>query len=99
MDIITTHVNADFDCLGGMIAAKKLYPDAEMVFAGGQERSLREFFLKSAIYAYDFKRIKEIDLNGVKRLVLVDVHHSGRATEHSYRPALKTLLEEDWPIR
>ncbi|NLV24896.1 MAG: CBS domain-containing protein [Deltaproteobacteria bacterium] len=78
MDIITTHVNADFDCLGGMIAAKKLYPDAEMVFAGGQERSLREFFLKSAIYAYDFKRIKEIDLNGVKRLVLVDVHHSGR---------------------
>jgi hypothetical protein len=32
-------------------------------------------------------------------LTVRDVHHSGRATEHSYRPALKTLLEEDWPIR
>ena len=51
MEIITTHINADFDCLGGMIAAKKLYPRAEMVFPGSQERSLREFFLKSTSYA------------------------------------------------
>ena len=26
MDVITTHINADFDCLGSMIAAKRLYP-------------------------------------------------------------------------
>ena len=49
MDVITTHINADFDCLGAMIAAKKLYPDAEMVFPGAQERNLREFFLRSTI--------------------------------------------------
>ncbi|MBN1142388.1 MAG: CBS domain-containing protein [Deltaproteobacteria bacterium] len=78
MDLITTHVNADFDCLGGMIAAKKLYPDAEMVFAGGQERGLREFFLKSAFYAFDFKRFKEIDAARITRLILVDVRNSAR---------------------
>ena len=27
MDVITTHLNADFDALGAMIAAKKLYPE------------------------------------------------------------------------
>ncbi|WP_291316270.1 DHH family phosphoesterase [Desulfuromonas sp.] len=78
MEVITTHVNADFDCLGAMIAAKKLYPRAQLVFAGAQERSLREFFLRSALYAYDFKRIRDIDLDAITRLILVDVRQSQR---------------------
>jgi len=61
-----------------MIAAKKLYPKAEMVFAGSQERSLREFFLHSASYAYAFKRVKDIDLDRITRLILVDVREPGR---------------------
>lgn len=78
MDVITTHINADFDCLGAMVAARKLYPDAEMVFPGSQERNLREFFLRSTIYAYDFKRLRDIDMASVKRLILVDVRQSER---------------------
>jgi len=78
MEIITTHINADFDCLGSMIAAKKLYPQAELVFSGSQERSLREFFLKSSSYAYGFKRVKDIDFAAVTRLILVDVSQSHR---------------------
>jgi tRNA nucleotidyltransferase (CCA-adding enzyme) len=73
MDVITTHINADFDCLGAMIAAKKLYPRAEMVFSGAQERSLREFFLKNVSYSNQFKRIRDIDLESITRLILVDV--------------------------
>ena len=78
MDVITTHINADFDCLGSMIGARKLYPDAVMVFAGSQERSLREFFVKSAFYAYDFKRVRDVDLAKIERLILVDVRQSSR---------------------
>ena len=78
MDVITTHINADFDCLGSMIAARRLYPDAVMVFPGGQERSLREFFLKSAQYAFGFKRVRDIDLQEITRLVLVDVSQPSR---------------------
>ncbi|HKI52222.1 MAG TPA: CBS domain-containing protein [Geothermobacteraceae bacterium] len=78
MEIITTHINADFDCLGSMIAAKKLYPEAELVFSGSQERTLREFFLKSSSYSYGFKRIKEIDFAAVTRLILVDVSQADR---------------------
>ena len=68
MDVITTHINADFDCLGSMIAAKKLYPQAEMVFAGAQERSLRDYLLKNPEQAALFKRIKDIDLADIRRL-------------------------------
>jgi tRNA nucleotidyltransferase (CCA-adding enzyme) len=78
MEVITTHINADFDCLGSMIAAKRLYPDAVMVFPGGQERSLREFFLSSVQYAFGFKRTRDIDLDKVTRLILVDVRQASR---------------------
>ncbi len=78
MDVITTHINADFDCLGSMIAAKKLYPQAEMVFAGAQERSLREYLLKNPENASLFKRIRNIDLADIRRLILVDVCQAER---------------------
>ena len=78
MEVITTHINADFDCLGAMVAAKRLYPEAVMIFAGAQERSLRQFFLQSTLYAFDIRRVKEIDLAKVTRLILVDVRDSDR---------------------
>jgi tRNA nucleotidyltransferase (CCA-adding enzyme) len=77
-EIITTHINADFDSLSSMVAAKKLYPDATLVFPGSQEKSLRNFFLHSISYLFDFSRIKEIDLDQVKRLILVDTRQRNR---------------------
>lgn len=78
MDVIATHVNADFDGLGSMIAAKRLYPDAVLVFPGGHERGLRDFLLHSTLYAYDIKKIRDIDLGEVTRLILVDVRSVAR---------------------
>ena len=78
MEIITTHVNADFDAMGSMIAAKKLYPDALLVFPGSQERTLREYFIRSTVYIYGFKRLRDIDIEKVTRLILVDTRQSSR---------------------
>ena len=100
MEIITTHINADFDCLGSMIGARKLYPNALMVFPGAQERGLREFFLRSAFYAYDFKRLKDIDLAAVTRLILVDVRQSERIgpfDEVARRPGVEIHIYDHHP--
>ncbi len=78
MEVITTHVNADFDAMGSMIAAKKLYPDAVLVFPGSQERTLREYFVKSTVYIYGFKRLRDIDIDEVTRLILVDTRQASR---------------------
>lgn len=102
MDVITTHINADFDCLGSMIAAHRLYPRAEMVFPGGQERSLRQFFLKSVEYVYGFKRIKDIDLERIERLILVDVCHSSRIgpfARVAARPGVELHIYDHHPAR
>ncbi len=77
-EIIITHINADFDALSSMVAAKKLYPDAAIVFPGSQEKNLRNFFIHSLSYLFSFTRAKDIDLNAVERLILVDTRQSDR---------------------
>ena len=76
MDIITSHINADFDSLASMVAAKKLYPDAEIVFPGSQEKNLRDFI--EVFHPVKIKRIKDIDLSKVEKLVIVDTKIPGR---------------------
>ncbi len=77
-EIITTHMNADFDALASMIAAKKLYPASTLVFSGSQEKNLKNFFLHSASYLFNFTKVKQIDLSRVRRLILVDTRQRSR---------------------
>ena len=100
MEVITTHVNADFDAMASMIAAKKLYPEAVLVFPGSQERTLREFFVKSTTYIYDFKRLRDVDINQVRRLILVDtrqVSRVGKFQEILDRPDLEIHIYDHHP--
>jgi tRNA nucleotidyltransferase (CCA-adding enzyme) len=77
-EVITTHMNADFDALASMIAAQKLYPGATLAFPGSQERNLRNFFLHSTSYLFNFTKIKHIDFNRIRRLILVDTRQKSR---------------------
>ena len=77
-EVITTHINADFDALASLIAASKLYPQASLVFPGSQERNLRNFFLHSTSYLFNFSKIKQIKFDQIKRLILVDTRQKSR---------------------
>jgi len=76
--VITCHANADFDALAAMIAVSKLYPDAALVFPGTQESSLKDYFIQSAMYLFNFKSLKDIDPLAVKLLVVVDTRQRSR---------------------
>ena len=78
MEVITTHMNADFDALASMLAAKKLYPKANMVFPGAQEKNLRNFFLHTSSYLFDFLRIKYVDVNKISKLIMDDTRQKKR---------------------
>jgi len=75
MEIITCHINADFDCLSGMMGAKKLFPSAQLVFPGAQEKKVRDFL---EIYPVDSMRIKDVELDRVGRLIIVDTKKPDR---------------------
>ncbi len=78
MEVITTHLNADFDAFASIVAAKKLYPDAVVVFPGSREKSLRDFFMESSLYILSIERVKDLDFSKVSRLVLVDTRQKSR---------------------
>jgi tRNA nucleotidyltransferase (CCA-adding enzyme) len=78
MDVITTHVNADFDTIASMLAAHKLYPEAVCVLPGSQEESVKGFLVQSAFYSLPMRKPREIDLDRVRRLILVDIRNSSR---------------------
>ena len=71
MEIITTHTNTDMDALASMVAARKLYPGAKLVLPGVMSRNVEEFMSlhKDAI---NIRTVKQIDLNQVQRVVVVD---------------------------
>ena len=78
MDVITTHINADFDTIASMMAARKLYPGAVLVLPGSKEETVKGFLLQSALYALEMRKVREIDFSKVTRLILVDIRNSSR---------------------
>jgi tRNA nucleotidyltransferase (CCA-adding enzyme) len=76
VDIITSHINADFDALASMVAAKKLYPGSHIVFPGSQEKKLRDFI--GSLHPIEIKRVRDINLSKVTRLIIVDTKKPDR---------------------
>ncbi|MDQ2085748.1 CBS domain-containing protein [Herbivorax sp. ANBcel31] len=77
MEIIVGHINTDFDCIASMIAAKKIYKNAQMVLHGVVGREVREF---TNLYrdTFNFNSIKDINIEEATRVIVVDTHSKSR---------------------
>lgn len=77
MQVITTHVNTDFDALGAMLAAAKLYPGAALYFPGHLSRPVREFY---SLYkdALPIKAPEMLNLGTVREVIIVDTQQANR---------------------
>ncbi len=101
MDVITTHTNADFDCLGAITAALRLYPGALLSFPGSQEKAVRVFVERHPEYLPHFTRAKEINLESITRLIIVDCQQAsriGRFAEILERPGLEIHIYDHHPL-
>ena len=101
MDVITTHINADFDCLGAMAAAARLYPGALISFPGSQEKGVRDFIARHPDYLPAVTRAKDINLDTITRLIIVDCQQAariGRFAEIIERPGLELLVYDHHPV-
>lgn len=98
--IITAHVNADFDALAAMVAAKILYPEAEIIVPTYREKSGINYFLDSISYIFNFRQPRDCDLSQVKTLVVVDTRQRGRipqVAEVLNNPGLKIHCYDHHP--
>ncbi len=71
MEIITTHKNADFDALASVFAATLIYKSALAVLPNSLNPNVRAF-LSLHKDLFPFKTPKEVDMDAVSRLVVVD---------------------------
>ncbi|MBV6468697.1 MAG: CCA-adding enzyme [Nitrospirae bacterium] len=75
MDVITTHLNADFDGLASMVGARKLYPGALLVLPGGAQEAVRHFL---ASHDLGMTKLRDVAPDQIRRLILVDVQEPER---------------------
>jgi tRNA nucleotidyltransferase (CCA-adding enzyme) len=76
--VIITHINADFDAVGSLLAAQKLYPEAVVVFPEISERTLKHFFVNTVSYLFKLTDVKKLDFAEIKKIIIVDTAHSSR---------------------
>lgn len=71
LEVIISHQSTDFDSLAAMVAAKKIYKDALLVFPGAVERNVRKFV---SIYGdiIEVTPLKNIKMQDITKLIIVD---------------------------
>ena len=77
MELLSTHVGADFDALASVLVARRLHPNAEIFFPGSREASVRKL-LATGFVEFAELRQRQIDPAKIERVVLCDVRQSDR---------------------
>src|SRR5689334_21176160 len=93
-EVIISHQSTDFDALGSMLAARRLYPGATVLVHGGLNRNVREF---AALHEQELALAdaSRCDLSAVSRVIVVETSQLGRLgdmAELVERPGVETML-------
>lgn len=75
MEIITTHLEADFDGIASMVAASKLYPEALLVLPGGAQTRERAYLARHPL---PLTPLANIPVSDITRVILVDADDQDR---------------------
>ncbi len=77
MELISTHLGADFDGFASMIAARRLHPEARLFFPGSREGSLRRMIKARGIELPELRH-KDVDPAALTRVILCDIRQPAR---------------------
>ncbi len=78
IELITTHINADFDGIASMLAVSKIYKKALLVLPDIHEHKLYNFYVNSLYSSYNFVKLSDINYENVSRIIIVDTHQRNR---------------------
>ncbi|HEV2855738.1 MAG TPA: CBS domain-containing protein [Thermoanaerobaculia bacterium] len=77
MELLSTHLGADFDGFASMIAARRLHPGAELFFPGSREGSLRRMIEARRIELPELRH-RDVDPAALTRVILCDIRQRDR---------------------
>ena len=100
LTVITTHANADFDAIGSMLAAHKLYPGSVVIYPEFNEKNSKNFFVSAMAYLFNMVHPREIDKSAIRRLIIVDTkqaHRIGELADVIGNPGLEIHIFDHHP--
>jgi tRNA nucleotidyltransferase (CCA-adding enzyme) len=77
MELISTHLGADFDAFASMLAVRRLHPQAELFFPGSREGTVRRAIEARRIEVPELRQ-KDIDPAALTRVILCDIRQRDR---------------------
>ena len=77
MELISTHVGADFDGFAAMMVARRFHPEARLFFPGSREGSLRRMIAARGLEISEIRQ-KEVDPAALTRVILCDIRQRDR---------------------
>jgi len=77
MELIATHIGADFDAFASMLVARRLHPEAKLFFPGSREGSVRRTIEARRIEVPELRQ-KDVDPAAITRVILCDVRQHDR---------------------
>ena len=77
MELIATHLGADFDAFAAALVARRLHPQAKLFFPGSREGSVRRMIEARGIEVPEVKH-REIDPAALTRVILCDIRQRDR---------------------
>ncbi|HEV8241143.1 MAG TPA: CBS domain-containing protein [Thermoanaerobaculia bacterium] len=100
MELLVTHLGADFDAFAAVVVARRLHPEARLFFPGSREGSLRRM-LQARGVELDELRHRDVDPGAVERIVLCDTRQRERlgivAQWLEARPQIEVLAYDHHP--
>jgi len=75
MELLTTHLGADFDAFASVMLARRLHPEARVLFPGSKEESVRRLLEGPFGREVPFEEVKqkEVEPAELTRVILCDV--------------------------
>ncbi|HEX3551652.1 MAG TPA: CBS domain-containing protein [Thermoanaerobaculia bacterium] len=77
MELLSTHVGADFDGFAAMLVARRLHPEARLFFPGSREGSLRRMIEARGIEVPELRQ-RDVDPAALTRVILCDIRQQDR---------------------
>jgi tRNA nucleotidyltransferase (CCA-adding enzyme) len=77
MELISTHIGADFDAFASAVAARRIHPQARLFFPGSREESVRRMLEEEPLELAELRQ-REVDPAALTRVILCDVRQRDR---------------------
>src|SRR5688572_23409700 len=100
MELLVTHLGADFDAFAAMVVAQRLHPQARLFFPGSREGSLRRMLQVRGVELAELRH-RDVDPATLTRVMLCDTRQRERlgvvAQWLAARPEVEVLAYDHHP--